>query len=195
MKATQAEPRDRAHVGDVSDPEPVWALGSEAALDQIRMSMRHACRPCGDRLAAAAHSLQVGGTHETGDLVPADLPPGAGHRVVHLSHPVDAVVLRVDPAEFLHEDLVPQRSRRPGACLRGAVAYVEVMNPHSVARRVRQMASPRTDRGVRRGTRSSRRGAVEFRCEKSRGGFEDLVRAPCLGELAFEPADLLRGGL
>ena len=93
------------------DPKPVWALGSEAALDEIRTGIRLTCRPRGDRLTAAPNPFHAGELHQAGDLVPADLPPGAGHRVVHLSDAVDAV------------------------------AYVEVMNPHCVARRVRQMAS------------------------------------------------------
>ena len=99
------------------DPEPVRALGSEAALDEVRTSIRLTCRPRGDRLTAAPNPFHAGELHQAGDLVPADLPPGAGHRVVHLSDAVDAVVLRVDPAEFLHEDLVPQRSRNLGRVL------------------------------------------------------------------------------
>lgn len=63
MKATQAEPRDRAHVGDVSDPEPVWALGSEAALDEVGTSIRLTCRPRGDRLTAAPNPFHAGELH------------------------------------------------------------------------------------------------------------------------------------
>jgi len=122
MKATQAEPAQDPDVGDVSDPQLVRPLGGEAALHEVRTSIRLICRPRGDRRASAPHPFHAGELHQSGDLVPADLPPGAAHRVVHLSDTVDAVVLRVDPAEFLHEDPVPQRSRRPGSCLRGAVA-------------------------------------------------------------------------
>ena len=141
MKATQAEPRDRAHVGDVSDPQLVRPLGGEAALDEIRTSIRLACRPRGDRRAAAPNPFHAGELHQAGDLVPADLPPGAGHRVVHLSDAVDAVVRDMDPPDLLPKHRVSHRPLRGGPGLRGAVAYVEVMNPHCVARRVRQMAS------------------------------------------------------
>ena len=123
------------------DPEPVRALGSEATLDEVRTSIRLTCRAGRDRLTAAAHALQACGPHEAGDLVTADLPPGAAHRVVHLAHPVDAVVLGMDPLDLLQEQDVSQGPRGGWSCLRGAVAHVEVMNPHSVARRVRQMAS------------------------------------------------------
>ena len=121
MKATQAEPRDRAHVGDVCDPELVRAFRGEAALDQIWAGIRLACRSRGDRLTSAPHPFHAGELHQSGDLVPADLPPGAGHRVVHLPDPVDAVVLRVDPPEFLDEDRISQRPRGGGPCLRCAV--------------------------------------------------------------------------
>ena len=114
MKATQAQPRDRAHVGDVSDPELMRAIRGELPLHQIWAGIRLTSRPRGDRRTAAPNPFHAGELHQSGDLVPADLPPGAAHRVVHLPDPVDAVVLRVDPAEFLHEDLVPQRSRNLG---------------------------------------------------------------------------------
>ena len=123
------------------DPKPVWALGSEAALDEVRTSIRLTCRPRGDRLTAAPNPFHAGKFHQAGDLVPADLPPGAGHRVVHLSDAVDAVVRDMDPPDLLPKHRVSHRPLRGGPGLRGAVAYVEVMNPHCVARRVRQMAS------------------------------------------------------
>ena len=72
------------------DPEPVRALGSEAALDEVRTSIRLTCRPRGDRLTAAPNPFHAGELHQAGDLVTADLPPGAAHRVVHLADPVDA---------------------------------------------------------------------------------------------------------
>ncbi|GAA3798232.1 hypothetical protein GCM10022241_22430 [Micrococcus endophyticus] len=136
-----AEPAQDPDVGDVSDPQLVRPLGGEATFHEIRAGVCLSCRAGRDRLAATADSLQAGGTHETGDLVPADLPPGAGHRMVHLADAVDAVVLHVNPAEFLEQQDVSQGPRGGRSCLRGAVAHVEVMNPHSVARRVRQMAS------------------------------------------------------
>ena len=89
----------------------VRALGGEVAFDQIRPCIRHTGRTRGDRLAATAHPLQAGGLHQTGDLVPAYLPAGTGHRVVHLAHPVDAVVLRMDPLELLQEQDVSQGPR------------------------------------------------------------------------------------
>ena len=90
MKATQAEPAQDPDVGDVSDPQLVRPLGGEAALHEVRTSIRLACRPRGDRLAAAPNPFHAGELHQAGDLVTADLPPGAAHRVVHLADPVDA---------------------------------------------------------------------------------------------------------
>ena len=72
------------------DPEPVRGLGSEAALDEVRTSIRLTCRAGRDRLVAAPNPFHAGELHQSGDLVPADLPPGAAHRVVHLADPVDA---------------------------------------------------------------------------------------------------------
>ena len=141
MKATQAEPAQDPDVGDVSDPQLVRPLGGEAALHEVRTSIRLACRPRDDRLAAAPNPFHAGELHQAGDLVTADLPPGAAHRMVHLPDPVDAVVLRMDPLELLDEDRIAQGPSGSRSTLHGPVAHVEVMNPHSVARRVRQMAS------------------------------------------------------
>ena len=71
----------------------------------------HPPHPRGDRLTAAAHALPSGGAHEPGNLVRADLPAGPGHRVVHLPDAVDAVVLRVDPAQLRGADLISQGPR------------------------------------------------------------------------------------
>ena len=106
MKATQAEPAQDPDVGDVSDPQLVRPLGGEAALHEVRTSIRLICRPRGDRRAAAPNPFHAGELHQPGDLVTADLPPGTAHRVVHLPDPVDAVVLRMDPLELLDEELV-----------------------------------------------------------------------------------------
>ena len=86
-----AEARQDPDVGDVSDPQLMRALSGEAAFDQIRPCIWHACRPCGDRLSATAHSLQAGSAHETGGLVTAYLPAGPGHRLAHLPDPLDVM--------------------------------------------------------------------------------------------------------
>lgn len=90
------------------------AIRGELPLHQVRAGIRLTSGLRGDRLTSAPNPFHAGELHQSGDLVTADLPPGAAHRVVHLSDAVDAVVLRVDPLELLDEDLVPQRSRNLG---------------------------------------------------------------------------------
>ena len=90
-----AEPAQDPDVGDVSDPQLVRTLSGEAAFDQVRAGIRLTCRSRGDRLAAPPHSLQTGGAHEPGDLVPAYFPAGAVHRVVHLPDPVDLSLIHI----------------------------------------------------------------------------------------------------
>ena len=93
-----AEPCQRAHVGDVSDPQAVRLLCSKAPLGQIREGIGHVSGVCGDRLPATPYPVKASSSHEPGDL--AHIPASAPHRMVHLPHPVDAVVLGVDAPEF-----------------------------------------------------------------------------------------------
>lgn len=66
------------------------------------------------------------------------------------------------------------------------------MNPHAVARRVRQMASTEALIAVFVDERDHLVvGLLELPGEKSRGGFEDLVHTPGFSELAFEALVLL----
>ena len=98
-------------IGDVSDPELIRALGAELAFHQVRAGIRLPSRLCRDGLAATPNPLEAGFPHESGDLVPTDLPPSAAHRVVHLPYAVDAVVLGMDPLELLQEQDVSQGPR------------------------------------------------------------------------------------
>lgn len=145
-----AEPGDRAHVGDVSDPQLMRTIRGEAAFHEIRPGIRHASRAGRDRLTAAPNPLQAGFPHEPGDLVTADLPAGPDHGVVHLPDAVDAVVLSVDPLDLLQEQDVSQGPRGGWSCLGGAVA---AGGDEPTFRRTKGAADGldrRTDRGVRR---------------------------------------------
>ena len=96
-----AEPRHRAHVGGVSNPELVRTFSSEAALDEVRAGIRLTCRAGRDRLAATAYAFHEGELHQPDDVVTTNHPTGPDHGLVHLPHPVDAVVLRVDSLDSL----------------------------------------------------------------------------------------------
>ena len=117
-----AEPCQRAHVGDVSDPQLMWEFGLESAFHEVWAVIRLTGRTRGDRLTAASDALQASELHQAGDLVPADLPPGAVHRVVHLPHPVHGVVLRVDSRELLEKEFVSQSPCGGWPALGSAVA-------------------------------------------------------------------------
>ncbi len=117
-----AESGEDPHVGHVSDPQAVRLLCSKAPLDQIREGIGHVSGVCGDRLPATPYPLKASSSHEPGDLVTAHVPASAPHRMVHLPHPVDAVVLGVDAPDLRQENLIPQSSGRGWACLGGPVA-------------------------------------------------------------------------
>lgn len=56
--------------------------------------------------------MKAGSSHEPGDLVTAQIPASAPHRMVLLPHAVDAVVLGVDAPDLREKNLIPQRPGR-----------------------------------------------------------------------------------
>ena len=51
-------------------------------------------------LAAPADPVQPGATHQTSDLIAAQVPAGSAHRVPQLPRAVDAVVLFMDALDL-----------------------------------------------------------------------------------------------
>ena len=102
------EPRPRRDIGDVSDPQAPGCVGGEPALDQIGRQRRLRVPPGGEDPFGASDAANTGQTHESCGLVAADLPALTLHQRVHLAAPVDAVVLRVEPADLGHEQVVGQ---------------------------------------------------------------------------------------
>lgn len=92
-----AELSQDAHVGDVSDPQLVGLFSSETAFDHVGTVIRCPGRTRDDQLTAASGPFWPGEFHQSGGLVPADLPADTEHRLVHLPGAVDAVVVLVDP--------------------------------------------------------------------------------------------------
>lgn len=153
-----AEPRQDPHVGggtsrlrgNVGDPQPVGGVGGEVALDKVRTQIRLAGGLRGDRLAAAPDPLQAGTPHQSGALVAANVPAGLAHRVPHLAHPVDRVVLRMEAPGLGGEQLIAQHARTRWPALRGPIA---ARGDNPTLRRTQRAADgpgPRTDRGAHR---------------------------------------------
>ena len=90
------EPGRRANVRDVGHPEPVRTIRPEAPFDEIRALIRLGrwCR--GARFTAPDHAFESRDSHESGDLITADLPAGPQHHAPDLPGPVDAVVVGMD---------------------------------------------------------------------------------------------------
>ncbi len=90
----------KSHISDVGDPELMRSRGREVALDQVRAMIICLGWTGGVGLAAPADPVQPGATHQTSDLIAAQVPACSAHRMPHLPRPVDTIVLRMDALYF-----------------------------------------------------------------------------------------------
>jgi hypothetical protein len=75
-------------VAEVADPQPVWRLGGEVALHEIRALLGGRVRDRGaPRLRAPLRARQARSAHQPRDLVTADLLAVADQRGVHPADP------------------------------------------------------------------------------------------------------------
>jgi len=109
--------RPRRAVREVADPLPIWRLGGEVAVQEVRGAWRRRVAARRETLDCPSGALHVPQAHEAGHLVPTDAEIGSEGRLVELPASVDRVVGDPDREQHREERRVGDRACRGRARL------------------------------------------------------------------------------
>ena len=79
-------------MGEVRDPQPVRGVGCEVTLDEVGGPLSGRVRPGGAHPFLPLDACDSESSHKPGDLVAADVVPGASGGDPQLAGPIDRVV-------------------------------------------------------------------------------------------------------
>ena len=113
------ESRPGRNVGDVGNPQAPRCGRVKAALDQVGWLHCRRIRLRGEDPLCPLRPAHIGHHHQPSGLIAADLPALTPHQRVYVPHPVDAVVLAVQPGDLRHQQLFLQCPGRRWPGIRG----------------------------------------------------------------------------